>query len=65
MFVDATASRVLGVPCFAQDVDPDTRRRHERRVEIDEGVARPGAGITYLEGGSGRELIAKLALADT
>ena len=64
LFVDAAAGCVLGVPCFAQDVDPDTRRRHERGVEIDEGVARHGAGITYLEGGSGRELIAKLAIAD-
>lgn len=65
LFVNAASGRVLGVPSLAQDVDPDTGRRHERRVEIDKGVARCRSGIAYLEGRSRREFVAKLTVADT
>ena len=65
MFVGATPGCVLGVPGFAKDVDPNTGWRHERGVEIDKDVARRGAEIPYLGGGSCRELVAKLAVADT
>ena len=65
MFVDATAGRVLGVPGLAQEVDPDTRGRHQRGVEIDEGVARRGAeDRLILPAALRREFVAKLAIAE-
>ena len=64
LFVDAASGRVLGVPGLAQQVDSNARRRHQRGVEIEEGVARSRLRIADFAAGAHGNLVAKRGVVE-
>jgi hypothetical protein len=64
LLVDAPPGGILGVPGLAQQIDPDACRRHQRGVEIEEGVARRGPRIADLVAGAHGNLVAKRGVVE-